>query len=100
MADKQRAKKRPHPRSGFLTKVVILVLLAAIGWQLYGLRDQLKTAQEEKDRYAAEVAAQQQENDALAADIAAGPTEEKIEEIARDELGYVKPGEYIFEPGN
>ena len=24
----------------------------------------------------------------------------KIEEIARDELGYVKPGEYIFEPGN
>ena len=100
IADKQHAKKRPRPRSGFLTKVVILVLLAAIGWQLYGLRDQLKTAQEEKDRYAAEVAAQQQENDALAADIAAGPTEEKIEEIARDELGYVKPGEYIFEPGN
>ena len=100
MADKQCAKKQPRPRSGFLTKVVILVLLAAIGWQLYGLRDQLKTAQEEKERYAAEVAAQQQENDALAADIAAGPTEEKIEEIARDELGYVKPGEYIFEPGN
>ena len=76
------------------------VLLAASGWQPYGRRDQLKTAQEEKDRYAAEVAAQQQENDALAADIAEGPTEEKIEEIARDELGYVKPGEYIFEPGN
>ena len=100
MADKQHAKKRPRPRSGFLTKVVILVLLAAIGWQLYGLRDQLKTAQAEKNRYAVEVAAQQQKNDALAADIAAGPTEEKIEEIARDELGYVKPGEYIFEPGN
>ena len=96
MADKQRAKKRPHPRSGFLTKVVILVLLAAIGWQLYGLRDQLKTAQEEKDRYAAEVAAQQQENDALAADIAEGGTQEKMEEIARETLGLVYPGERVF----
>ena len=96
MADKQRAKKRPHPRSGFLTKVVILVLLAAIGWQLYGLRDQLKTAQEEKDRYAAEVAAQQQENDALAADIAEGGTQAKMEEIARETLGLVYPGERVF----
>ena len=98
MADKQRAKKRPHPRSGFLTKVVILVLLAAIGWQLYGLRDQLKTAQEEKDRYAAEVAAQQQENDALAADIAQGSTPEKMEEIAREELGLVDPNTIMIQP--
>ncbi len=100
MSDKRHAKKRPRPRSGFLTKVVILVLLGAIGWQLYSLQGQLKTVQAEKERFAAEVAAQQQKNDALAADIAEGPTEEKIEEIARDELGYVKPGEYIFEPGN
>jgi cell division protein FtsL len=100
MADKRHTKKQPRPRSGFLTKVVILVLLGAIGWQLHSLQGQLKTVQAEKERFAAEVAAQQQENDALAADIAEGPTEEKIEEIARDELGYVKPGEYIFEPGN
>ena len=32
------------------------------------------------------------------ADIAEGPTDEKLEEIARDELGLVKPGEYVFEP--
>ena len=48
--------------------------------------------------YAALVAAQRQENAALEADIAAGPTDEKLEEIARDELGLVKPGEYVFEP--
>lgn len=100
MANKQHAKKKPRPRAGFLTKLVILVLLAAIGWQLYNLRNQIETAQAEKDRYAAEVEEQQRENDAVADDIAEGPTDEKIEEIARDELGLVKPGEYIFDPGN
>ena len=37
-----------------------------------------------------------QANDALAADIAEGNTQEKMEEIARDELGYVSPGERVF----
>jgi len=100
MASKQQANKKSRPQVGLLTKIVILVLLVAIGWQLRELQGQLESAQAEKDRYAAEVAEQQQKNDALAADIAEGPTDEKIEEIARDELGYVKPGEYIFEPAN
>lgn len=98
MAGKKRTDKKPRPRAGLLTKIVILVLLVGIGWQLYGLHGQLKAAQEEKDRYSAQVEEQQRENDALEADIAEGPTEEKIQEIARNELGYVKPGEYVFEP--
>ena len=40
--------------------------------------------------------AQQQENDALAADIAEGGTQEKMEEIARETLGLVYPGERVF----
>ena len=89
---KSPAKKKT--RVSPLTRVVILVLLAALGWQLYGLR-----AQTERDQYAAQVAEQKRENAALEADIAEGPTEEKLQEIARDELGLVKPGEYVFEPG-
>ena len=54
-------------------------------------------AQAEKDQYAAQVAQTQRENDALAADIAQGPTPEKIEEIARNELGLVTPNEYVFD---
>ena len=42
----------------------------------------------------------EQENAALEADIAEGPTEEKLQDIARDELGFVKPGEYVFDPTN
>lgn len=89
-------KKRPRPKSGLLTKVVILVLLLAIGWQLYSLQDQLAAAQEERDSCAMAVAERQRENAALKADIDEGPTEEKLQEIARDELGLVKPGEYLF----
>lgn len=94
MAEKR--KRRPRPRSGFLTKVVILALLGAIGWQLYGLQDQVEAAQEERDSFAAQVAEQQRENAALQADIDEGPTDEKLQEIARDEFGLVKPGEYVF----
>jgi len=100
MANRDRGNKQARPRAGFLTKTVILVLLAAIGWQLYDLQGQLKNAQAEKENYQTQVEAQQRENDALAADIAEGPTAEKIEEIARNELGLVKPGEYVFEPQN
>ena len=98
MAGKKRTEKKPRPKAGLLTKIVIVVLLAAMGWQLYELQDQLRSAEVEKEAYQQQVAEQQQENDALAADIAEGPTPEKIEEIARNELGYVKPGEYVFEP--
>lgn len=94
MAEKR--KKRLRPKAGFLTKVVILVLLGAIGWQLYDLQAQVEEAQTERDSYAAQVAERQRENAALQADIDEGPTDEKLQEIARDELGLVKPGEYVF----
>ena len=97
---RQKKQPRQRVRASLFTKVLLLVLLMGIGWQLVRIHDQVEAAVEEKARLEAQIQAQQQENDALAADIAEGPTEEKIEEIARDELGYVKPGEYIFEPGN
>ena len=96
MAKKAEQQKK-RPRSSLLTKIVLLVVLAAIGWQLYGLQSKVAAAQAEKERYAAQVAQTQRENEALAADIAEGPTREKIEEIARDELELVTPNEYVFD---
>ena len=98
--EKARRRKKVKVRARPLTKLVILVLLAAIGWQLYGLRSQVRRAQEEREQYAALVAEKQRENAALEADITEGPTDEELEEIARDELGLVKPGEYVFEPSH
>ena len=98
--EKARRRKQVKVRASPLTKLVILVLLVPIGWQLYGLRSQVRRAQEEREQYAALVAEKQRENAALEADITEGPTDEKLEEIARDELGLVKPGEYVFEPSH
>ena len=88
-------RKQERRRTGLMTKLLILVLLAAIGYQLYGLRAQVEKAQAEKERYAAQVEALRQENETLTADIAEGATQEKMEQIARDELGLVTPGEYV-----
>jgi cell division protein FtsB len=57
-------------------------------------------AEEERASYQEQVDEKKQENAALAADLAEGPTDEKLQDIARDELGYVKPGEYVFDPTN
>ena len=89
-------RKQERRRTGLMTKLLILVVLAAIGYQLYGLRAQVEKAQAEKERYAAQVEALRQENETLTADIAEGATQEKMEQIARDELGLVTPGEYVF----
>ena len=96
----RRKKNVDRPRAGFLMKVVIVVLLVALGWKVYDLHGQIGAAEEEKARYAAQVALLEQENAALEADIEEGPTDEKLQEIARDELGFVKPGEYVFDPTN
>ena len=93
-----RQKKQPRlrVRASLFTKVLILVLLVGIGWQLVRLRDQVEAAEAEKARLETQIQAQQQENDALAADIAEGNTQEKMEEIARETLGLVYPGERVF----
>ena len=89
-------QKRRRVRSSLMTKILVLALLGGIGWQLHALQGQVETAQAKKDALAAQVQTQQQENDALSADIAEGGTQEKMEEIARDELGLVAPGDRVF----
>ena len=93
---KQKKQPRQRVRASLFTKVLLLVLLMGIGWQLVRIHDQVEAAVEEMARLEAQIQAQQQENDALAADIAEGGTQEKMEEIARETLGLVYPGERVF----
>ena len=65
------AKKK---KSGnLLVHVVILLLLATVGWRLYALQGQVRAAQAERDQYARQVENVQQENETLRSDIAEGP---------------------------
>ena len=91
------AVKPAKKRSGsLLTHVAILLILAAIGWQLYSLQSQIASTQAEKDRTSQQVEMLKQNNDALRADIAEGATDEKMKDLARDELGWTDPNEYVF----
>ena len=87
-------------RTGLLAKLLIVTLLAALGCKVYTLREQVADAEAEKARVAALVESRRQENDALSADIEEGCTPEKMQEIARRELGWVLPGEYVFDVGS
>lgn len=76
--------------------LLLLLLLVSLGWQLVRINRQVETAQAQKEELAEQVESRQAENDALRADIADGGSQEKKEEIARDELGMVAPGERVF----
>lgn len=93
---RQKKQSRQRVRASLFTKVLLVVLLVGISWQLVRLHDQVEAAGAEKDRLETQIQTQQQENDALAADIAEGGTQEKMEEIARETLGLVYPGERVF----
>lgn len=100
MAKQRKKPKAVKLRTGLMTKLLIVILLAALVCEVYALREQVADAETEKARVAAEVEGKRQENDALAADIEEGCTPEKMQEIARRELGLLLPGEYVFEVGS
>ncbi len=100
MGKQRKTPKAVKLRTGLLTKLLIVILLAALVCKVYALREQVLDAEAERTRIAAEVESKRQENDALAADIEEGCTPEKMQEIARRELGWLLPGEYVFDVGS
>ena len=82
-------------RTGFLTKLVIAVLLIYMATSLLRLRSRLQTYQEEQTVLAEQVAQLQRENDRLTEAIENKDDPDVLESVARDK-GYVKSGERLF----
>lgn len=93
------SRKREIRRGSIVTTSLILVVIAALGLRLYGLRLQVENARLERDRYQVDVEAVEQKNAALRSDIEEGPTTEKMVEIAMRDLGMVLESDYVFYPG-
>lgn len=91
-----KAPKKRKLASGFSVRLVILALLAVLGWQLWRMQDQLEAARTQEQQLRQQVQLQQQANDALQKSIDQGGSQEEMERIARDELGLVTPGERVF----
>ena len=89
-------KKKRKRASGFLTGVLLLVLLLGVGIQLYRMQEQLKTARAEEEALAREIAQVEKENQQLQEDLDNAGNPELIEEIAREELGMATQGEKVF----
>nr|WP_325183442.1 hypothetical protein [uncultured Oscillibacter sp.] len=100
MAKERKTPKAVKLRAGLLTKLLIVILLAALACEVFTLREKVAGAEAEKARVAALVEGKRQENAALAADIQEGCTPDKMQEIARRELGWALPDEYVFEVGS
>jgi len=82
-------------RAGFLTKLVVLVLLIYMAVALLDLRGKIQSVRAERDDLARQVTSQQLENQKLADAIANKDDPEMMEQVARDR-GYVEEGETLF----
>lgn len=89
----KKEKKRP---SSTLTAVILLALLIGISVQIVNLMGQIKTARAEEALYASRLAELEAANSRLEEDIANRDSLDLIEDIAREELGLVSPGEKVF----
>ena len=92
----ERSARPRKKRASLLAAAVVLVLLLLVGWQLMRLRTQLAAAQAERDTLAERVARQEQENRSLEAAIDRAEDPEYLQELARDQLGMVSPGQKDF----
>ena len=83
-------------RAGMATKLLVLVLLAALAVALLSTQAKLSAAQSDRDELARQVEAQREANAALADDIAHSGDPDYLADIARSKLGLLEPDEIEF----
>lgn len=71
-------------------------MLAIVGVQLLRLQNKIESAEAQKAALEQQLQTQQQENDALSSALEKSNDFEYLQELARDQLGYVTPGEKDF----
>ena len=83
-------------RAGMATKLLVLVLLAALAVALLSTQAKLSAAKNDRDEMARQVEAQREANAALADDIAHSGDPDYLADIARSKLGLLEPDEIEF----
>lgn len=83
-------------KASLLTKIVVLAPLIGAATGLLNLRGKIAAAQADLAQAQAEVSAQKQINADLADAVENSGDPDRQTDIARDKLGLVEPGEYVF----
>ncbi len=95
MAEAKAARKKKQG-GGILPQLLLLTLLLLIGAQILTLRQKIDSAEAEKQALAAQLEQQQRENDALTSALGKADDPDYLEQLAREQLGMVSPGEKVF----
>jgi cell division protein FtsB len=93
MASKKKTEKK---RINLLSATLILLMLALLGWQLVSMNEQLDAARAGQAELEERVARQEQENRGLEAALERAEDPEYLQELARENLGMVTPGQKDF----
>ena len=88
--------KQPKKRGSLLTAALVTLLLCLAIWQLVAMRGKLAAARAERDALVETVARQEQENRSLEATLERAEDPEYLQELAREKLGMVTPGQKDF----
>jgi len=83
-------------KASLLTKLIVLALLIGTATGLLTMRSQLQTAQADLADAQRQVAEQKQVNADLADAVENSGDPDRQADLARDKLGLVEPGEYVF----
>lgn len=83
-------------RAGMATKLLVLVLLAAVAVAMLSTQAKLSAAQADREALRRQVQEQQEANAALRDGIEHSDDPEYLADIARSRLGLVEPGEIEF----
>lgn len=84
-------------RAGMATKLLVLVLLAAVAIALLSTQAKLSAAQADLETLTRQVQEQREANAALQDGIDHSGDPDYLADIARSRLGLVQPGEIVFE---
>ena len=84
-------------KASLLTKLVILALLIGTATGLLTMRSQLQAAQADLAAAQQQVEEQKQVNADLADAVESSGDPDRQADLAREKLGLVEPGEYVFQ---
>lgn len=83
-------------RAGIVPKLLVFAVIAALAWTIIGLRGDIMQAITRRNELKLQAAAIEVENDEMRRRLENRDSDEIIEEIAREELGLVMPGEQVY----
>jgi cell division protein FtsB len=89
------AKEKKNRRS-FIVVLVAVLLCASFAISLFTVIKEKNSIEKEINAVETELAQVNRENDSIREKLNSDNKDEYVEEIARDQLGFVKPGERVY----